>query len=460
MSPRLDTLRTPADNAPQVIRTTGETVPARNHSGDALALDRDACKTAEVGPAVLGYRRFPKNPQMSTSVPGQAWTPASALEGVPIVSFAMDQWSDVPRCRHHVVARLARRNRVLFTSPPRYVRDAFRGTGAKPRRLRKITDSLYTYAPPGWLPYTYRYPRLNRCSLRLRSQLLSRVVRRLGMDRPILYIWHPSFADVIGQLEARLVVYHCYDEYSAFTGSDPGRVADDEARILEAADIVLTVSEGLHARKRTRNPNTHLVRNGVDYPLFASAQDPATPVADALGGMPRPIIGCVTRIVPEYFDATLLRAVFARRPDWSFVVVGPECSTSPALEELKALPNVHLLGRRELTDLPSYLKAFDACLIPYVLTTNKQLADPLKLYEYLAAGKPVVSKPLAALESFGDLVSAATDAAEWVDAIDEAIRGDSPERIARRQEAARQHTWDDRVEHIARLIADHTSAGR
>jgi glycosyltransferase involved in cell wall biosynthesis len=396
---------------------------------------------------------------MSIPLPVQTRTQPSALAGVPIVSFAVDRWSDVPRCRHHVVSRLARHNRVLFTSPPCYVRDVLRrgpsGERAEQRSLRKITDSLYTYAPPVWLPYTYRYPRLNHHSLRLRSQLLSRVVRRLGMDQPILYIWHPSFADVIGQLDARLVVYHCYDEYSAFTGSDPARVADEEARILETADIVLTVSEGLHARKRAINPNTYLVRNGVDYRLFASAQDPATPVAEELRHIRRPVIGCVTRIVPEYFDAELLRAIFARRPDWSFVAVGPECSTSPALAALKALPNVHLLGRRELTDLPSYVKAFDACLIPYVLTENKQLADPLKLYEYLAAGKPVVSKPLAALDSFGDLVSTASAAGEWIDAIDEAVRTDSPERIARRQEAARPHNWDDRVEHIARLIAGH-----
>jgi hypothetical protein len=70
------------------------------------------------------------------------------------------------------------------------------------------------------------------------------------------------------------------------------------------------------------NPNTHLVRNGVDYPLFASARDRATPVAAELAGLRPPIVGCVTRIVPDYFDAVLLREIFSRRPDWSFVVVG------------------------------------------------------------------------------------------------------------------------------------------
>src|SRR6185295_9770321 len=241
-------------------------------------------------------------------------------------------------------------------------------------------------------------------------------------ERPILYIWHPSFAPAIGQVAgARAVVYHCYDEYAAFTGVDRAQVADDEARVLESADLVLTVSDGLYARKRAFNANTHLVRNGVDYDLFATAQDPALAVAAEVRDLPRPVIGCVTRIVPDYFDAELLEEVFRRRPEWSFVVVGPKCAHSSALSRLERLPNVHLVGRRDLSVLPSYLKAFDACLIPYVLTENKQLADPLKTYEYLAAGKPVISKPLAALETFGDVISFATTADEWIEAIDEAL---------------------------------------
>jgi glycosyltransferase involved in cell wall biosynthesis len=390
---------------------------------------------------------------MLATLPSAVRQGPAPLEGASIISFAVDRWTDVPRCRHHVMSRLARRNRVLFTSSPWHVRDTLRRGLDDGARLSRVSDSLYTYSPPRWLPYSYRFPRLNRCSLRARCRLLARTAHGLGMDQPILYVWHPSFSEVIGHLDERLVVYHCYDEYSAFSGSDRTQVEDAEARLLEAASVVLTVSEGLYARKRVRNPNTHLVRNGVDYRLFAAAQDPDLPVAEELREMRRPIIGCVTRIVPEYFDAALLRTVFTARPDWSFVVVGPECSLSPALSELKALPNVHFLGYRPLVDLPSYLKAFDACLIPYVLTENKRLADPLKLYEYLAAGKPVVSKPIPGIAGFGNVVVVASGASDWIDAIDEAVRSDSPDRIARRQAVARQNTWDDRVDLISNLIA-------
>jgi glycosyltransferase involved in cell wall biosynthesis len=401
--------------------------------------------TLELGETVEPYRKVPNHFQ-------------PPLAGASIVSFAVDRWTDVPRCRHHVMSRLARTNRVLFTTAPWYVRDVLGPGDDGEGRVTRCHDTLHTYAPPRWLPCTYRFPRLDKLSLGARAVLLRRVMGRLSMRQPILYIWHPSFADVIGQFGEQLVVYHCYDEYAAFTGSDRVRVAEQEARVLDAADIVLTVSEGLFEKKRARNPNTHLVRNGVDYPLFASARDRATPVAAELAGLRRPIVGCVTRIVPDYFDAVLLHEIFSRRPDWSFVVVGPECAGSKALTALKALPNVHLVGRRDLSALPSYLKGFDACLIPYVLTENKLLADPLKLYEYLAAGKPVVSKPLPGLASFSNVVSFATTAGEWIDAIDTAIRHDSDQAVARRQQIAQQHTWDMRVDAIGRLITSALAA--
>lgn len=378
------------------------------------------------------------------------------LKGAPILSFAVDRWDDVPRCRHHVMARLARSHRVLFVSPQRHLRNALDAPPPGTGEVRRVDENLYTYIPSRWLPYSHR-PLLNRLLSRLHVFAIKRLMRRLGMERPILYLWHPAFAHLIGRFGERAVVYHCYDEYAAFGGSDRERVTALETRLLESADVVFAVSEGLRALKARVNPNTHLVPNGVDYELFAAAQDPATPLAPELRDLPKPVVGCVTRIVPEYFDADLLRQIFTRRPDWSFVVVGPESAATTrakrALDALKALPNVHLLGRREFSSLPSYLKGFDACLIPYVLSENKLLADPLKLYEYLAAGKPVISKPLPFPDNINEVIAKADGVDEWVDAIDRAMRTDSPAAVARRQAVARASTWDARVGQISTLIA-------
>ena len=357
-----------------------------------------------------------------------------------------------------MLSRLARTNRVLLVSRPTHIREVFRGRAADSGQLRNISGTLYTYVPPRWLPFVYGHERLNDVLSKLRHADIRRQMRRLGMRRPILYIWHPFFADAIGQFDEQAVAYHCYDEYAAFAGTDRAYVSALERRVLQKSDVVFAVSEGLTEAKARVNTNTHLVPNGVDYDLFAAAQDPATAVAPEVSAVPGPVIGCVTRVVPDYFDAALLREVFQRRPDWSLVVVGPESMSSgraaEALRQLKILPNVHFLGRRDLGALPSYLKGFDACLIPYVLSENKLLADPLKLYEYLAAGKPVISKRLPNLARMGDAVSMADGADEWIEAIARELRTDSAAKIARRQELAKASTWDERIGRISRALAD------
>ena len=118
-----------------------------------------------------------------------------------ILSFAIDRWDDVPRSRHHVMSRLARHNRVLFVSKPWHVRDTFRAARGERGGLQQITDTLHSWDPPRWLPYMYKFPALDRLSFDARIRAIKRVMRRLKMDRPILYMWHPFFADVIGQFQ-------------------------------------------------------------------------------------------------------------------------------------------------------------------------------------------------------------------------------------------------------------------
>jgi glycosyltransferase involved in cell wall biosynthesis len=276
------------------------------------------------------------------------------------------------------------------------------------------------------------------------------------MHQPILYVWHPAFIDMVERFDAPLVIYHCYDEYGAFRGANKEEIKAQEARLLKRADLVFTVSPGLRERRIELNPNTYVVRNGVDADFFAKAQAPETVVAPDIASIRRPIIGCISRIVPEYFDAALLREVFRKRPEWSLVVIGPEnppqVSGGEDLERLKAEPNVHFLGLRPFDSLPSYLKAMDVCTIPYRVTGNTEVADPLKLYEYLAAGKPIVSVPREFADDVRPFIYTGAGADGWVAAIEQALAADSPELRAKRQAVAQENTWDRRIDRISHLV--------
>src|SRR5262245_50585909 len=186
-------------------------------SGAETASPRTRCECGAGVSAASGaaqvHRSVKARHQKWRSVCSRAWGMAERLEGASILSFAVDQWTDVPRCRHHVMSRLARQNRVLFTSPPWSVRDIHRSDTRGQGLLHKAGDNLFTHTPPRWLPYTYRPAVADRMLRRGRTLLLNRMLRRLGMTRPIVYLWHPSFADTIDGIDRSLLVYHCYDEY-------------------------------------------------------------------------------------------------------------------------------------------------------------------------------------------------------------------------------------------------------
>ena len=385
-----------------------------------------------------------------------------SLQGASIVSFSLEQWGHVWRSRHQIMSRFAKSNKVMFSSKPIYVRDVFNKPGdaeSGSTGLSRLSDNLHTYIPPRWLPASHGYPRINRLLHALRCWKARLEMRSLNMKRPILYIWYPSFVDMIGHFGESLVVYHVYDEYLSFRMKDSEKadLAAQEKELLKRADIVFAASEELAARRRPFNSNVHVVENAVDYGLFATAVSPNTTIPDDLVRIGSPIVACVATAA-TFMNLALLHEIFKRRPDWSLVFIGvdvtPDEQAGEVQKTLQALPNVHYLGLRPLQALPGYLKGCDVCAIPYAMEDAVMVcSSPLKLYEYLAAGKPVVSTPLPLMSHLENVVAFAADADEWIAAIEFALQGNGKGTVAERQRIAGENTWDQRVAFISQKVA-------
>jgi len=392
-------------------------------------------------------------------------TREETVTGEAILSFSLERWNNVWRNRHHIMSRLAHDNKVLFASTPFNIRDAIRTSWNADKEISgvsRITDKLHTYIPPRWLPTNDRYPRLDRIIKDWRCWHIRNRMRRLGMKQPILYIWHPDFLDMVGHFNEALVVYHCYDEFSLFVSNSmrPGAMENLVARereLVRRADIVFTVSEQLRTRRSSLNPNIHVVTNGVNYELFSRAQDARTKIPDDLLAIRRPIIGFVATQT-NITDLVLLLQIFQHRQDWSFVFIGveraPEHQAEEALRALQKLPNVHFIGRRTLEEIPAYLKGCDVCAVPWVLNELSLSASPLKLYEYLAAGKPVVSTPLPHLMHLESVMTFAGDANEWIESIEAALKEDKPRMVQERDKIARENTWDQKANLVSQKLAE------
>lgn len=390
------------------------------------------------------------------------------LVGHDVVCISVMDW-DHPfqSSRHHLMRELAKRNRLLFVDAsanpvdawrqrhePRFRRklDAWRGQ-ANPRR---VEPNLWVWTPPPVLPMGQLRPRLafeaayrlNHWALR---HGLRRVARQLDMREPLLWISFDVLMSegAIGALDERLVIYHCTDEITALPGISPhaGRI---ERRLLAKADLTFTSSPALQAGKAPQTSRCQMVPNGVDFSLFNQAVDPETPIPEDVARLPRPIVGFFGNL-EERFDVELWGWLARARPNWSFVAVGPIAPSRQAEISALRLPNCHFLGLRPRAAMPGYLKAFDVATIPFVHSEQTRHIYPLKVNEYLAAGKPVIMTDFAPLADLEGMAVAAGDRQAFLAALDQALVP-SVRATAERIQRAQEHRWEARCQQMEAAI--------
>jgi glycosyltransferase involved in cell wall biosynthesis len=268
------------------------------------------------------------------------------------------------------------------------------------------------------------------------------------MDHPVTWTYVPNTADVVGSLGEKCVVYHCVDEYAAFTDAAP-EVRFREIELLKKSDLVLVCSDHLMDGKRKMNRRTHLVTHGVDFEHFSRAADESTRIAEDLAGIPRPILG-FHGLLADWVNLPLVGEIARSRPGWSIVMIG---KSETDLSPVQNLPNVHLLGHRPYERLPEYLRGFDVAILPFLCNELTFNSNPLKLREYLAAGLPVVAAPLPEVAKFANLVALAETPQEYISAIEHLLeRGEIGASPVRSRLMAAE-SWDHKVGEMEELLA-------
>lgn len=377
-----------------------------------------------------------------------------SLRGRDLVVFSND-WDGDPLSKTHIMRILSRDNRILWVNsignraPKVNAHDARRIVNKLKgftRGIKEVEKNLFVLAPLAIPFYGNEAVRTaNRHLLRAQVKL---AMRKLGFKNPISWSFLPASAPVSGTLGEEAVIYHCVDEFSAFSDTNGRHIAEMEEQLLRKADLVITSAERLRANKVKVNGNTVLVRHGVDFNHFVKACDPATPIPADIAALPRPIFGFFG-LVADWVDLEVFEAVARAHPEGSVVILG-KVAPDVDVSRLAQFKNIHLLGRKKYEELPGYCRAFDVALMPFKWNELTLNANPLKVREYLAAGLPCVSTPLPEVERVG-LCKLAKTPAEYVAQVDAALaEGAGPDR--KRAQKIFHESWDARVDDIRRYF--------
>ncbi len=328
-------------------------------------------------------------------------------------------------------------------------------------QFRQMAENLHVFTPLLPLPMAVleqmrAVPNISRLCF---TWQVRRAMRRAGFENAhrVVTVNDPFHHHVLGLLNENLAVYDCLDDYALYGGAatpDP-QVLSNERQVVERVDLVFTTSRTLYEKMNRQHGSVHYFPNAVDFDFFHQAMWSDLPDADALKGLPKPIIGFMGNLT-HWYDFALLREVIQARPQWSFVFVGwvtPFANCTAEIRAIQSLPNAHFLGCQEFRDLPSFLRGFDVAIMPYAQNDAARAVNPDKMYQYLAAGVPLVATPCPEIAQFDRVIDVAAGARDFVLALDKRLtcgRGDA--RVMVGMDIANENTWDKRAEQEVALL--------
>ena len=318
-----------------------------------------------------------------------------------IICISTHYWNDFWFRKQHFMSRFAELgHRLLYVQPTfSMVRQNSKKQIAKNRYfipfLEKLSRRIYLLSPPRLLPKQTQ-PLSSALSYRWFANIVGRKASKLGLKDPILWIYRPEYAAGIESIPHSTMIFDLADDLAAYITRPVyykyiNRCIDKLAR---RADLMVVTSPTLLDKYREKTRNCILIPNGFDEKIFDGAPKP---IPSDLAKITRPIIGFVG-VMFSFLDYDMIYHTALAIPEASFVFVGPvENGGLSGVERLKTLPNTYFLGRKPKYDISAYVSNFNICINPFKVDDVSRAVSPLKVYEYLACGKPVVSSPMEGL---------------------------------------------------------------
>ena len=364
-----------------------------------------------------------------------------------------------PSCTTHLMLRFAEKNKILYVNP--IGSDIFGGVNGNKRfgtriirklrsfikYLRKPRKNLYVFSPL-FIPIQggKTVDIINNFLLKLQIQIVCWLA---DISKPMLWLENIRAADIMNCFGPGVKVYHVSDLFTDDLYTSNHHLNHQrEKRVSDESNLLICVSKELHLRKQSQRGNVFYIQHGVDFELFRKAAQKVERIKE-LADIPRPIAGYFGTMT-AHNDIELLLWCARNLSDVSFVFAGQ--ITGGDYSELDKLDNVYFLGQLSYEKIPWLCACFDVCMLQWKMNEWIRCCNPLKMFEYMASGKPIVSVPIGEAIQYSDVVSIAHNKEEFAQKIQWELQNDTSERVRKRIEIAREHSWDKHVERISELI--------
>ena len=378
------------------------------------------------------------------------------INGYDIICISTSDWKRPWGSRQQIMTRLSDKNRVLFVEYQasflhlfKYPKLFFRMFNAG---MRKIKEDLIVYRPFLNLPFRYYSARINRLNQKFLLFQLRRLVKKLKFTNVILWIFEPTSCLLVGKFKEKISIYHCADSFVNEKKSLLRQkcIKSMEENLCDKCDVIFVSSQELLLEKSVFEKKAYLVQSAVDEDFFNKNLFLKSSVPKDLDKIAAPRIGFVGTI-DDRIDYDLLEAVASERRDWNIVLLGEICSRNT--RRLKS-ENIHILEWRDNKLIPAYIEGFDVCILPYKTNEFTRGISPIKVFEYLSLGKPVVSADLPDLKPLADsnLLRIAGNRRDFVKYIESYLACADPDIKNSRIEFARLNTWNKRVDYISKIL--------
>lgn len=319
------------------------------------------------------------------------------------------------------------------------------------RGPRRVRDSVWVYSPL-IIPFKHQWSLVRFVNQGILRTTISLFAACKKFQRPVIWTYHPFMLESLPKLDNRALVYHCVDDLSVIPGIDPEGYRLEEARLLSESDVVFATSQALYDHCSHLNTNTHFFPNVADLEHFSSAQLEGS-VPQDLANIPEPRLGYIGVLSDFKVDFDLVYEVAKTKPEWQWVFVGEEREgqSNSVVEQLRPLANVHFLGRRDYNQLPEYMRGLSLGMLPSVINQYTRSMFPMKYFEYLAAGLPVVATALDFTNTYTAGMRVASNSDEMILAIEKQLqRGRYNQRESR--VFVGENTWDQRLKKMLSYI--------